>query len=231
MPPDLRILAIETSSRHGSIALLESRRIAAHRDLPISSGTAQGLATAIDSALRSLDWAPGAVQVVAVTNGPGSFTGLRVGVTTAKTFAYATGADVVAVNTLDCIAVQAPKQASRVHVVIDAQRGDLFAAIYLRQENGELRLAKPGRIVGQRDWLNELKPDDAVIGPGLGKIKDPLPDRLETAAEHLWKPTAATLGRLAFARHQGGQRDDLWTLSPVYYRQSAAEEKLVSPLK
>lgn len=231
MPSDLRILALETSSRRGSIALLESVQVAAQVDLPPSTGTAQGLTAAIDSALRSLDWTPGEIQLVAVTNGPGSFTGLRVGVTTAKTFAYATGAKVVAVNTLDCIATQTRRQSRKVHVVIDAQRGDLFAAAYQHQQDGELQLVDPGKIVACREWLNVLEPGVTVIGPGLEKIKDSLPNGVEVAAEHLWQPAAVNVGRLAYARHQDGRYDDFWTLSPVYHRKSAAEEKLAQRTK
>jgi tRNA threonylcarbamoyladenosine biosynthesis protein TsaB len=231
MASDVRILALETSSRRGSIALLQSTQVVAQHELTDSTRSAQSLIPAINEALQSLGWNPKEIEMVAVTSGPGSFTGLRVGVTAAKTFAYATGADVVAVDTLDCIAARVTGCASRLHVVIDAQRGDFFAAAYEFQRDGQPQVVESGKIVAQSVWLSTLKPGDAVTGSGLPKLKDPLPAGVETISEQLWQPLAADVGRLALAKYQLGHRDDLWTLCPIYYRKSAAEEKLADQSK
>jgi len=96
----MRTIALETSSSSGSIALFEADRLVAESDLgawELGRGqrTAQSLAPALQSILRQATWKPRDVELIAVTDGPGSFTGLRAGVTTAKVFAYATGAEVV----------------------------------------------------------------------------------------------------------------------------------------
>jgi tRNA threonylcarbamoyl adenosine modification protein YeaZ len=78
--------------------------------------------------LHEVDWCVESINLVVVAVGPGSFTGLRIGVTTAKTLAYAVGAEVIGVNTLAVIASQAPRSDTPLWVVIDAQRGELFAA-------------------------------------------------------------------------------------------------------
>src|SRR5687768_6416743 len=110
----LRILALETSGRSGSVAALIGQvvpvrtRVIGQQALDDHQRNAQSLAPAIRSLLDVAGWRPADVQLVAVTAGPGSFTGLRVGVTTAKVFAYATSAAVLGVDTLEVIAQQAP---------------------------------------------------------------------------------------------------------------------------
>ncbi|MCA9264481.1 MAG: tRNA (adenosine(37)-N6)-threonylcarbamoyltransferase complex dimerization subunit type 1 TsaB, partial [Planctomycetales bacterium] len=103
---DLKVLALETSSFHGSVALLDGQMLLASRALPDDSRSAESLAPTIREVLTSVGVTPRAIELVAVTVGPGSFTGLRVGVTTAKTFAYAVSAAVVGVNTLEVLANQ-----------------------------------------------------------------------------------------------------------------------------
>ena len=128
----MRILAIESSGRDVSVAALDGGETGAQllREvvIPGSQRTAQALAPSIAELFAQLGWEPKSVQLVAVAIGPGSFTGLRIGVTTAKTLAYAVGAEVIGVNTLDVIAHQAPSMTSPLWSIMDAQRKELFAA-------------------------------------------------------------------------------------------------------
>src|SRR5205085_2589499 len=80
--------------------------------------------------LKQVGWRPGEVELVAVVTGPGSFTGLRIGVTTAKTFAYAVGCEVMGVNTLLAIASRAPAGTARLHVALDAGRDEAYVASF-----------------------------------------------------------------------------------------------------
>lgn len=221
-----RVLAIETSSSRGSIALLESDQIVAERALPTALRTAQSLIPSIGELTRSLGWRIGEIPLIAVSQGPGSFTGLRVGVATANSLAYATKAKIVGVNTLDCIAGQAATDRIRLEVAIDAQRGDLCAARYQRQPEGELTCDASWEIVGRREWIGRLSTGDAVTGPALAKLRDELTGRCTVVAEQFWSPTAGMVGRLAWAAYNRGHCDDPWMLRPIYFRQSAAEEKL-----
>src|SRR4029077_17224460 len=110
----MRILAIETSGRTASVAALEAadgdvvllQEAATTRD----ERTAQALFPVLKVMLQEVGWAPDAIELWTVGVGPGSFTGLRIGVTLAKTFAYAAGAEVIGVNTLAVLAEQAPRQ-------------------------------------------------------------------------------------------------------------------------
>src|SRR5205085_12703284 len=99
------VLALETSELAGSVALLNGDQVVQHVALDPTRRSAKWLAPAIDQILENAGRTPRDLQLIAVTTGPGSFTVLCVGVTTAKTFAYAVGCPVTGVNTLIAIAM------------------------------------------------------------------------------------------------------------------------------
>ena len=221
-----RLLALETSGRAGSVAALDGARLLAERTLDPARGSAATLAPAIRDLLADVHWRPADVQVVAVASGPGSFTGLRIGVMTAKTLAYALGANVVAVDTLDVIARQSPDDARPLWAVLDAGRDDLFVARYLgNSDSGELLAERPTALVRIANWLAELEAGDWISGPLPARIEPLLPGGVQLVAAPLRLPQAQTVGRLALARYAAGVRDNLWELAPKYYRPSAAEER------
>ena len=166
------------------------------------------------------------VGLIAVTSGPGSFTGLRIGVTTAKTLAYALGCNVLGVDTLEVIAHQVPANVPSVWAVLDAHRQELFAAHFGRRDNGTWAADPSTHILDVQQLLNNVSPDVHFTGPGLQRIRDVLPRDVPVVAEENWHPQAETVGRLAHSKFNAGHRDDLWTLAPLYLRPSAAEEKL-----
>jgi len=177
------------------------------------------------SLLQTVGWAPGDVQLVAVARGPGSFTGLRVGVTTAKVFAYAVGAAVLGVDTLEVIAAAAPPAHSSLCVIVDAQRGDVVAGWFQRGADGWFEPLEPAQLVPVGQWASRLTPGTAVSGPALRRYAAQLPPEITVLDEGLWSPRAANVGRLAARLYAAGRRDDLWALVPHYSRRSAAEEK------
>jgi tRNA threonylcarbamoyladenosine biosynthesis protein TsaB len=225
----MRIVAIETSGRMGSIAALygecDGCRHVAQIVASGSERTAQALAPALRQLLTEANWPPASVGLVAVAVGPGSFTGLRIGVTTAKSYAYATGADIVGVNTLEALAVQAPPSSAPLWAVIDAQRQELFVAKFELDNASASRMVRESCILSQAAWVAELRSGDRVIGPALGRLAERLPKCVESVPPELWQPMAAAVGHVAWKAYQAGRRDNVWTLGPNYYRASAAEEK------
>ncbi|MDX1946284.1 MAG: tRNA (adenosine(37)-N6)-threonylcarbamoyltransferase complex dimerization subunit type 1 TsaB [Pirellulaceae bacterium] len=219
-------LGIETSARAGSVALVAGDAVLAALQLPAATRSAQSLAPAIGQILSQTRKQMGEVGLVAATVGPGSFTGLRVGVTTAKTLAYALGCDVLGLDTLDVIAHQVAGDfgAGQLECVLDAQRAELFVARFEMSPAGPRRLA-PNRLVASESWRAELAPGAVVAGPVLANLVARLPAGVIVADKSTWEPQAATVARLAAAAHAAGRRDDLWKLAPAYGRASAAEEK------
>ena len=108
---------------------------------------------------------------MAVSRGPGSFTGLRVGMVCAKTFAYATRCRFVAVDTFAAIAGETDRgNIDRVIVIEDAQRDDLFAGEFMRNEPQRWAPASPIRVISKSDFLRDRTESDIVTGPGLRKL-------------------------------------------------------------
>ncbi|MBC8356476.1 MAG: tRNA (adenosine(37)-N6)-threonylcarbamoyltransferase complex dimerization subunit type 1 TsaB [Planctomycetes bacterium] len=221
----MRTLAFETSTAMGSVAVLEDDRLLALSELGRVQRTAQSLAPAIRSILQEANWEPSDVQLIAVTNGPGSFTGLRAGVTTAKVFAYVTGADVLALNTLQVIAAQANVTSDRLWCVMDAQRQQVFAAQFEMTDDIVPIPTVATQIIDNEAWMKLLESGDSVTGMGLSKLAEHLSTDINVVAEEAWAPQADTLGRLALAKYQSGERAHFWQLAPQYFRKSAAEEK------
>lgn len=221
----MRMIAMETSGRDASLAALVvgddgATQLVGEAAVAGPERTAQFLAPRLNELLQSVAWAANTIQLVSVAVGPGSFTGLRIGVTTAKTLAYAVGAEVIGVNSLAVIASQAPPGPEPIWAMMDAQRQELFAA---RFDGG--RMIGDTVVVPQLQFLKMLSPGDRVTGPGLTRLRNTLSGQVTIVDPTLWQPMAASLGALAWRDYQAGRRDDLWQLMPEYYRKSAAEEK------
>jgi tRNA threonylcarbamoyladenosine biosynthesis protein TsaB len=222
-----RLLAVESTGRSGSVALLEEGSLPDGLPtvtLPREVRTAQALAPAIRDLLDRAGWTPASLDVVAVAVGPGSFTGLRIGITAAKTLAYAVGADLVGVSTMATLVEPLPTT-GRAWTVLDAQRGELFVAAFTPIVDMGWREVEPTQIVTPDAWLTQLASGDLVAGPIVARLADRLPAHVTLADDALQHPTAEGVARVAWRLYQAGHRDDIWQLVPHYYRRSAAEEK------
>jgi len=221
----MRILALETTDPRGGVAALVDSKVLMELRLDEGRRSAQTLAPGIETLLKQVGWSPDEVQLVAVSIGPGSFTGLRVGVATAKLFAYAVGAQVLGIDCLEALAQAATAASPTLWTIMDAQRGDVVARRFGLDAAGRRAPIAPQRLLSIEAWLGELSAGDAVIGPVLPKLIDRLPGGLELPERRYWFPSASAIGVLAARRYAEGRRDDLMQLAPRYTRPSAAEEK------
>ena len=224
------ILALETTERTGSLALASSGKVRESRDLPPHQRSAQSIAPAIAQLLADIDCPPTQVDLIAVTIGPGSFTGLRVGVATARALAYATGAEVLGVDTHEAIAAgpdilgQIPAGA-KFWVAIDAQRGDAVVRPFQVDPDGWPRPTADATMLPLAEWLARLPMGTQVTGPVFRKSSHVIPPHVHLMPPETRRATAWAVARLAIRDHAAGRRDDLWSLAPRYSRRSAAEEK------
>lgn len=159
----LKILALETTDAQGSVALCVGGEILTSRRLETERRSAQTLAPTIQETLTEFGWAPRDVDAVAVAVGPGSFTGLRVGVATAKMFAWAVGAKIVGVDALEAIASEIGRlpngeASGTVSVGIDAQRGDAAVRrFWVEPGKAPLPLDDRYRVMSVKKWFAEEK--------------------------------------------------------------------------
>lgn len=223
----MKILAIETTAAPGSIALAVEGRPVAGRLLPASPRAAASLAPSIRNLLEEYGWKPAEIDLVAVSVGPGPFTSVRIGVVTAKVFAYAVGAEVAGVHTFDAVAMRIPPLAARLAVIADAQRGQVVGRVYRWDSSDGWRPEGDSDPVEPSSWLKTVAGNEKIVvaGPALHRFGEALGGEFLLAPKELWDPLAESVAELGWRQFSRGQRDNIWTLKPIYYRPSYAEEK------
>jgi tRNA threonylcarbamoyladenosine biosynthesis protein TsaB len=217
----MRVLAVETSSLAGGVALLDGERLVAEYLLDVSVTHSERLMAAVDRVLADARWTARHLEGLAVAVGPGSFTGLRIAVSTVKGLALALRLPVAAVPTLDAMAAALPWAALPVCPVLDARKGEVYASLYRWD----------GRAM-QREWdYLALAPDALaarltepviVAGDGAAAIHSPHA-RVLTPPRRL--PSPACVGTLGLERLRRGDVVDAAALAPLYLRPSEAELK------
>ena len=244
-------LAIECSGTAGSVALFDGGTPIAYADLDPSLGSVRTIAGSIKAILRG----HGVPKFVSVTNGPGSFTGLRVGLTTAKMLGLAWGIPIVPVDTLQAISLRAFGAVPRDRAgdpfvaVINAFRGQVFASVVEFDESGSMTVLAESCVLDAAAWgvnplwnlaLGNLGPGNLgleqllvsksgrvwVTGPGLKNF--PLSvarPECSVVDESIWSPTAAEVAALGRVGFEAGTATTADQLEPNYIRASAAEEK------
>jgi tRNA threonylcarbamoyladenosine biosynthesis protein TsaB len=172
-----------------------------------------------------VSWKPRDLTGVVVSLGPGSYTGLRVGVISAKVLAYATGCAVLGIPTFEVIALQAPLSARRIEVLADAQKDKVYCQPFERSADGILRPAAPLAIVPWNTWAANVPPGAVVTGPGALKYPDRLPPEVTVLPAEVREPLLSSLLARGLERLRRGERDDPYALEPLYLRASSAEEQ------
>ncbi len=205
----MRVLAIDTTSENGSLALLEDDQVVEELALPGPDGFAQLLFPAIQGLLQRHRWTLEEIDLFAAASGPGSFTGVRVGLTAVKGLAEATGRSAQAISNLQAIAAQgtAPLRMP----LIDARRGEVYTALY----DAGLSVVQPEKACSLAAAL-AAKPDEAQVvsrhvWPELSASG--IAFRIEAS------PLAAMVGRIAV--RQGGL--DPAAIDANYVRRSDAD--------
>jgi tRNA threonylcarbamoyladenosine biosynthesis protein TsaB len=215
----MRVLAVETSTRAGGVALVDGDRLVAEYVLDVSITHSERLLAAIDGVVADARWTPRDLEGLAVSIGPGSFTGLRIGVSTVKGLAWALGLPIAAVPTLDAMAAAVPWTALPVCTVLEARRDEVYAAFYRRDGEG-LRRESDYLALTPAALAAMLGAPTLVIGDAAGAIDSPHARRLP-APQRLPSPACvAVLGR---ERLRLGDTVGAAELVPFYLRPSQAE--------
>lgn len=231
----MRILAFDTSTWVCTVALVRDGTVLAGRTERSVSSHAGTLPELVQAVVGAAGERPIKGDAVAISIGPGSFTGLRIGLSFAKGLAYAGGLRIVGVPTLDALALAAPPWEGRLCVALDARKQEVYAALYEQIGGRLVRRGAPCALAAAR-LAAEIGGPCTVIGTAVEAYGDVFRDVLGTCARLLpsesHPPHASAVARLAaarLAREPAG--DDLVTLAPVYLRPPDAEltQSLGSP--
>ncbi len=209
-------LSLDTTAHFGSIALLDGADVLEEVLLHAPEGFGPVLFGSIDALLRRNSVAIGDIGLFAAAAGPGSFTGVRVGLTAAKGLAEACGKPVAGVSNLMALAEcgSAPLRA----VMLDARRGEIYGAVY----DGSLNVVLPEVVMGFKDWLSQLPAGDLeFISTDFGPFRDALPFRDAWRDKDLVerRALAGPVGRVALR----APKVDAAAVDANYVRRSDAE--------
>ena len=223
----MNILAIDTSTKHLSLAVLKGGKLCAAQELVLDKVLSDSIIPSIDRTLKRAKLTLDAVDGFAVGLGPGSFTSLRVGLSTIKGFCLALGKKVVGLSSLDVIAHNVSATPLQdICVITDARRNMVYAAVF-RSEKGGLKRVGPYHLLEIKDLFPKITKDTIFVGDGIALYRAVIETyfaktrrAVSFAQESLWRPKAEKLALLARERFAKKRTDDINTLVPLYlYRE------------
>jgi tRNA threonylcarbamoyladenosine biosynthesis protein TsaB len=227
----MKILAADTSTMSGSLALLDDENLTAEWTLRSAQTHNRRLLKSIDSLLREAGWDLETVDAFAVAGGPGSFTGLRIGMSTMKVLAWTTGKLYASISSLDALALPFCFSANPVCALLDARKSEVYCALYLPDGKGGLSLEiphaamSPSRLAG--NLLSRMSEPVIFCGDGWTAyrtvLRKKLGDLVLEPPSYFHIIRAACVGELARRRFAKGERDDPVSSAPLYIRPSEAE--------
>lgn len=222
----MRILAIETSTVVGGVAILDGNRLVADGRLGIKASHSERLMKHIDFLLDSVGLTVFDIDYFAVSIGPGSFTGLRVGIATVKGLAFASNKLIAPISSLDALAMNAIYTRHCICPIIDARKGEVYTAIY-QYSDGLLKRLTPEIVISPSDLMKYIKEKTIFLGDGLnlygGLLKDGLGDNFEACLDLYMYPSATNVAFLSKSKIQQGELLTAKEINARYIRKSEAE--------
>lgn len=221
------ILGLDTATLVSSVALASGDTLLAELTLQTKKTHSERLMPHIEEIIKLAEIDKSAIEAVAVSIGPGSFTGLRIGLGTAKALAYALNIPLVGVPTLAAMAYSCPVPGAMLAPTLDAQKGNLYVALYTWRDNELNELMAP-KVLSLQEAINrcgEGRESALVMGEAVSLYRQELTAAgIELAAPHIAMPRAGSVAVLGGRLLQQGLHQDAMSLEPLYIRRSEAEE-------
>jgi len=215
----MKILSADTSSPRFSIALLENNKTIDQYEPKDLNMHSSDLLPAIDKLLSKSSYKIKNIDAFCVGIGPGSFTGLRIGVTTMRALALALEKPIVGVSSIDAIAYNLTGEISRISVIIDAKQSKVYSRFY-RHKNKQIMPEAKVRLLSIEELLKKIKTPITFLGDGLKVYKDNIIsiglEGISFALESDWYPKAANIGMLGYEKLRLKKKDNVLKLSPLY---------------
>ena len=225
----MKILSLDTASQSCSVAIVADKTVIAELMVNHGKTHAEVLMGMIQRALEMADASISDMDGFAVTIGPGSFTGLRIGLSTVKGLAVATKKPVVGVSTLEALAYGFSFSQKLICPMLDARRGEVYTAGYRFDGHNIITVFEP-RAIAPDLAVRNIKEPCILVGDGAVKYKDVFVDKIgllatfANPAQNLIR--ASNVARLAMPRFEKNDTDDVARLVPFYIRKSDAEKNI-----
>ena len=223
----MKVVGIETSGSIGSIAVCDGNTVVGRQAFGKASNHVKEIVSSLENVFNKIKWAPEDIDLIAVSIGPGAYTGLRIGVTCAKTLAYGLGKPVIDVPTLDVLVANIKDDVKHLCPIIDAKRKRVYASVYDRNNSKDKRVTD--FLIISPDRLIDILPESTLIfGDGVAPYKEIFAQKKVTIIdnEKTGIADAVNVARLGLERYEQGERCEINSLVPLYLRKSEAEEKL-----
>jgi tRNA threonylcarbamoyladenosine biosynthesis protein TsaB len=234
----MRILAIDTSTSVAAVAVLDDSGLLGEYLLDHGKTHSQKLVPLIKDLMDSLELSLADIDVFAVSNGPGSFTGLRIGITTIKAMAYAAKKPVLGIPTLDALAYNVPLAVdlplavdALICPIMDARNNQVYTAIYendkgvLNNITGYLGLpvSELAAILNEKNRYVVFTGDAVALHRDY--LKEEIGERCSFAPLCYLKQRASSVAQIAYIKAAGGELENCYDVEPFYLRKSQAERE------
>ncbi len=224
----MKLLAVETSTMMGGIAVMDDDKLVAESRLNVRVTHSERIMKEIDRVLQGAGLDISGIDVFGISIGPGSFTGLRVGLSTVKGLVYATGKKLITVSTLEGMAWNIPFSAYPVCTMLDARRKEIYAAVFRWTDAGFERVVEE-RTLSIDALLAMIDTKTIFIGEGALIYKEAIVNTLKDKAlfgapQHM-VPSPANAALLCMKKALREEYTDALKAVPAYHRRSEAEIK------
>lgn len=236
----MTILAIDTSNFSLSIAVCTEDKVLGECVTNLKKNHSVRLMPMVSQLLDEVEVEPSGLKAVVVARGPGSYTGVRIGVATAKSIAWSLNIPLIGISSLEVLAWNGAYFPGRIIPFFDARRGQVYTGVYHYAPEGGVRLAEAERIVLLEQALEEWKAADAqesilFLGDDIAIHKDTIQNILGEQAvfapASYRVPRAAHLAAAGWKALQEGRVEDTQTFTPVYLQLAEAEAKWLASQK
>ena len=225
----MKVLGIDTSTSCGSVGLIDDGEVISDYLLNVPVTHSQRLLGAIEFVLKEAGHQIENLDGWAIALGPGSFTGLRIGVSTVKGLAFATGKPVTGVSTLDVLASQIGPTSHLICPVLDARKKEVYTAFYRNDQGDGLKRLSLYQALEPAELIKKIEEKTLFVGNGVKTYGDYLQDALSSRAIFpalpLHLPHGSVVAKLGLELLKKGEYLDLPTFTPIYVRSSEAEVK------
>ncbi|WP_429885047.1 tRNA (adenosine(37)-N6)-threonylcarbamoyltransferase complex dimerization subunit type 1 TsaB [Geoalkalibacter halelectricus] len=220
------LLALDTSGSTGSVALCRGEKLLAEILFNVHGTHSERLMSGVRQVLADTDTALGAVDAFVVVQGPGSFTGVRVGMATAKGLALATGRPLIGVSSLQTLAMNVPEAEYPVCALLDARKKEVYAGLF-RMRRGHPAPLGEERVIAPLELVRRMQGPALFLGEGAVAYRNHTEEHLGTEAHFapwvLHSPRASMAALIGLERLRSGETHTPQTLNAAYIRPSEAE--------